>query len=45
MFPVVDLEHHLGNGVRATEPHGRCLEKNWTGQCRDWTPLRESKHG
>ncbi len=44
-FPVVDLEHFLGEGVRATEPHGRCLDKNRTGQCRDWTPLREMKHG
>lgn len=44
MFPVEDIEHFLGDGVRATEPHGRCLDKNRTGQCRDWTPFREAKN-
>ena len=30
MFPVEDIDHFLGEGVRATEPHGRCLDKNRT---------------
>jgi hypothetical protein len=45
MFPVPDIEHFLGDGIRATEPHGRCLEKNATGQCRDFTPRREANNG
>lgn len=45
MFPVEDIEHFLGGNVRATEPHGRCLDKNRTGQCRDWSPMREATNG
>lgn len=40
MRPVPDIEHFLGAGVRATEPHGRCVEHNH-GDCRDFTPRRE----
>jgi hypothetical protein len=44
-YPVPDLEHYLGVGILAREPHGRCMEKNWQGQCVDWTPRREAVHG
>lgn len=39
-FPVPDIPHYLGSGVRGTEPHGRCMEKNLGGNCPDFTPLR-----
>jgi hypothetical protein len=44
MFPVPDIRHFLGDGVRASDPHGRCADKNF-GQCPDWTPRREAVHG
>jgi hypothetical protein len=45
MFPVPDIDHFLGAGIRATEPHGRCLEKNTHGQCPDFTPIRDAARG
>lgn len=38
--PVQDIPHFLGPKVRATEPHGRCLDRNTMGRCPDWTPRR-----
>lgn len=40
MFPVPDMDHHLGPGIRATHPNGRCLDKNFDGRCPDWTPVK-----
>lgn len=45
MSPVDDIPHFLGGNVRATEPHGRCLDKNRIGDCKDWAPAREATNG
>jgi hypothetical protein len=45
MYPVEDMHHFLGEGVRAMEPHGRCLDRNAFGRCDDFTPRREAAHG
>lgn len=45
-YPVPDIPHNLGPGIRGSHPWGRCLDKNYYGgRCPDWTPLRGKDNG
>jgi len=41
-YPVPDVEHFLGKGVRGRPPHLLCIEMN-DGMCPHWTPRRSKE--